>query len=91
MTVATGRVRPCRHGRGTNAMRTMALGTALAGVLAAEPASAAGTLEHMTYGKTQAGQAVDIFTMTNGRLLYADRPRPARSRRWPAPPSIFGR
>ncbi len=67
MTKAAGTVGPCRHGRGTNAMRMMALGTGLAGVLAAEPAGAAGTLEHAPYGKTQRGQAVDIFTMTNNR------------------------
>jgi aldose 1-epimerase len=67
MTKATRTVGPCRHLRRTNAMRTMALGTVLAGALAAEPASAAGMLEHVPYGKTQGGQAVDIFTMTNNR------------------------
>jgi aldose 1-epimerase len=67
VTKAAGTVGPCRHGCGTNAMRMMALGTGLAGVLAAEPAGAAGTLEHAPYGKTQRGQAVDIFTMTNNR------------------------
>jgi len=46
-------------------MHAIALGAALTGLLAAEPASAAGTLEHAPYGKTQSGQAVDIFTMTN--------------------------
>jgi hypothetical protein len=45
-------------------MLTVALVTALASVLAAEPASAAGTLEHVPYGKTRGGQAVDIFAMT---------------------------
>jgi aldose 1-epimerase len=67
MTKATGTLDPCRQGRGTNAMRTIALGAVLAGVLAAGPASAAGTLEHVPYGKTQRGQAVEIFTMTNKR------------------------
>jgi aldose 1-epimerase len=67
MTKAAETVRSCGQGRGTNAMYTMALVTALAGVLAAEPASAAGALEHVPYGKTRGGQAVDIFTMTNNR------------------------
>jgi aldose 1-epimerase len=58
----------CR-GRG-NALRALALGAALAGLLAAGllgagPAGAAGTLEHTAYGKTQDGQAVDIYTMSN--------------------------
>lgn len=50
---------------GTVGLRTIALGTALTGLLAADPASAAGTLEHEPYGKTQSGQAVDIFTLAN--------------------------
>ncbi len=56
---------PGRDKRGTNGLRAIAVGSALVGLLAAEPASAAGTLEHAPYGKTQGGQAVDIFTMTN--------------------------
>jgi aldose 1-epimerase len=64
MTKATGTVGPRRNRRGTKAMPRMALGAVLAGALA-ELASAAGTLEHAPYGKTQSGQAVDIFTMTN--------------------------
>ena len=65
MTKATERGSPGRHRRDTNALREIALGGVLVGLLAAEPASAAGTLEHAPYGKTQNGQAVDIFTMTN--------------------------
>lgn len=53
--------RHCRVG----AWRAATLATALAGVVAAEPASGAGTLEHAPYGKTQGGQAVDIYTMSN--------------------------
>jgi aldose 1-epimerase len=67
MTKATETVRLCRHRRGTRAMPTMALVVVLAGVLATEPASATGTLEHALYGKTRGGQSVDIFTMTNTR------------------------
>ena len=65
MTKAAGNVGPSRHGRGRTALRTLALGAAFAGMLAAEPVSAAGTVEHAPYGNTQSGQAVDIFTMTN--------------------------
>jgi aldose 1-epimerase len=65
MRKAAGTVSPHRYRRDTNAMHAIALGAALTGLLAAEPASAAGTLEHAPYGKTQSGQAVDIFTMTN--------------------------
>lgn len=50
---------------GTVGLRTIALGTALTGLLAAEPASAAGTLEHAPYGKTQGGQAIEIYTLSN--------------------------
>jgi aldose 1-epimerase len=64
MTKAAGTVGPGRHRRGAHALRTVALGAA-AGLLAAAPAGAAGTLEHAPYGKTQNGQPVDIFTMTN--------------------------
>jgi aldose 1-epimerase len=65
MLKATSMVVPCRRGRG--ALCTMALGTVLAVVLAAEWANAAGTLQHVPYGKTRGGQTVDIFTMTNNR------------------------
>jgi aldose 1-epimerase len=64
MTNAAGTVGPCRLRRGMNAMRSVALGTTLTGLLAAGPA-AAGTLEHAPYGKTKDGQAVDVYTMTN--------------------------
>jgi aldose 1-epimerase len=67
MTKVTATVGPSRHERGANAMRMMALGAVLAGVLAAESASAAGSLEHAPYGTTRGGQAVEIFTMTNNR------------------------
>jgi aldose 1-epimerase len=64
MTKGAGTVGPWRHGRGENALRPIASGAAVV-FLAAEPAGAAGTLEHAPYGKTQSAQAVDIFTMTN--------------------------
>jgi len=56
---------PCRCGHGGNTLCAIAIGGALAGLLAIEPASAAGTLEHAPYSKTQGGQAVDIYTMSN--------------------------
>ena len=65
MTKAAGAVGSGRHRPDPNVLRAIVLGGALVGLLAAEPASAAGTLEHATYGKTQNGQAVDIFTLTN--------------------------
>jgi aldose 1-epimerase len=43
----------------------LALGGAFVGLLAAGPAGAAGTLEHAAYGKTQEGQAVEIYTLSN--------------------------
>jgi aldose 1-epimerase len=55
----------CRRKRRTNAMQIIALGAALAGMVSAMPANAAGTLEHARYGKTQSGQDVDIFTLSN--------------------------
>jgi aldose 1-epimerase len=64
MTKAGGTAGLCRLRRGTNAMRTIALGTTLTGLLAAGPVGA-GTLEHAPYGKTKDGQAVDVYTMTN--------------------------
>jgi len=65
MTKAARTAGPYRRGRGSGAVRTIALGATLTQLLAAEPANAAGTLERAPYGKTQSGQAVDIFTMTN--------------------------
>jgi len=53
------------HTRGINALCIIALGAALAASLAADPATAAGTLEHEPYGKTKDGRAVDVYTMTN--------------------------
>ena len=63
MTKTAGTRGPRRHGR--KVLRTVAFGAALVGVLDGEPASAAGTLEHVPYGKTQSGQAVDIYTLSN--------------------------
>lgn len=47
------------------ALHAATLAAAFAGVVAAEPAIGAGALEHAPYGKTQGGQAVDIYTMSN--------------------------
>ena len=53
--------RHCRVGT----LHAAALAAAFAGAVAAEPAIGAGALEHAPYGKTQGGQAVDIYTMSN--------------------------
>jgi aldose 1-epimerase len=47
----------------------LAISATLAIAMAGEPANAAATLEHAPYGTTQAGQAVEIFTLTNDRGL----------------------
>ena len=47
----------------------LAISATLAIAMAGEPAHAAATLEHAPYGTTQAGQAVEIFTLTNDRGL----------------------
>jgi aldose 1-epimerase len=65
MTKAAGTAGRRSHTRRTNARCTIALGAALAGLLAAGPAGATGTLEHEPYGTTKDGQAVDVYTMTN--------------------------
>ena len=65
MTKAAGMVGRTSHTRGINALCIIALGAALAASLAADPATAAGTLEHEPYGKTKDGRAVDVYTMTN--------------------------
>jgi aldose 1-epimerase len=65
MTKAAGTAGRRSHTHRTNARCTIALGAALAGLLAAGPAGATGTLEHEPYGKTKDGQAVDVYTMTN--------------------------
>jgi aldose 1-epimerase len=65
MTKTAKKVGPRCRRRDPNALRATALGRALVGLLAAEPASAAGALEHAPYGNTQSGQPVEIFTMTN--------------------------
>jgi aldose 1-epimerase len=65
MMKAADTLDPCRHRR-AKTLRAAALAAALAGLCAAGPASAAGTLDHAPYGKTQGGQAVDIYTMSNG-------------------------
>jgi aldose 1-epimerase len=65
--IKAARAQGAGHRRRTNALHTVALGAALSGVLGADPASAAGTLEQASYGKTQDAQAVDIYTMSNDR------------------------
>ena len=47
----------------------LAISATLATAITAQTAHAAATLEHAPYGTTQAGQAVEIFTMTNDRGL----------------------
>ena len=67
---AAGTVAPCRYGRGSKAVRAVALGVALStSVLAVDPAGAAGTLEHAAYGTTKNGQAVEIYTLTNAHRM----------------------
>ena len=43
----------------------LAISASLAAVVPGETANAAGTLDHASYGITQGGQPVDIYTMTN--------------------------
>ncbi len=52
-------------GRDVTIMRALAICATLATAMTGEPAHAAATLEHAPYGTTQAGQAVEIYTMTN--------------------------
>src|SRR5215469_838722 len=49
--------------------RAFAIVAALAAAISGGPANAAATLDHASYGTTQGGQAVDIFTMTNDHGL----------------------
>jgi aldose 1-epimerase len=53
----------------TNMAPAFAIAAALAAAIAGRTANADATLEHEPYGSTQAGQAVDIFTMTNDHGL----------------------
>ena len=55
--------------RDANMACALAISATLAIAMAGEPAHAAATLEHAPYGTTQAGQAVEIFTLTNDRGL----------------------
>jgi aldose 1-epimerase len=48
-----------------NMARSFAIAAAMAAAIAGGAASAAATLDQASYGSTQGGQAVDIFTMTN--------------------------
>jgi aldose 1-epimerase len=52
-----------------NRARAFAVAAALAAEVTGGAANAAATLDHMPYGTTQGGQAVDIFTMTNAHGL----------------------
>ena len=51
--------------RSTNFACIFALAATLAAAMMGEAANAAATLDHAPYGTTQAGQAVEIYTMTN--------------------------
>src|SRR5260370_18838412 len=54
------------HGKlGANLARAFAIAAALAAAITGGTANAAATLDQASYGTTQGGQAVDIFTMTN--------------------------
>ena len=54
------------HGKlGANIARAFAIAAALAAAITGGTANAAATLDQASYGTTQGGQAVDIFTMTN--------------------------
>ena len=59
-----------RHSKlGAKAARALAIAAALAVMVASITAGAAATLDRAPYGTTQAGQAVEIFTMTNDHGL----------------------
>src|SRR4029077_15347147 len=53
----------------TNMAPAFAIAAALAAAITGRMANAGAPLEHEPYGSTQAGQAVDIFTMTNDHGL----------------------
>ena len=54
------------HGKlGANIARAFGIAAALAAAITGGTANAAATLDQASYGTTQGGQAVDIFTMTN--------------------------
>jgi len=58
------------HGTlGANIARVFAIAAALTCGIIDRTANAAATLDHATYGTTQGGQAVEIFTMTNDHGL----------------------
>ena len=50
---------------GANLAVALAVSASLAAVVPGETANAAATLDHASYGTTQGGQPVDIYTMTN--------------------------
>jgi aldose 1-epimerase len=53
----------------THRMRAVAISATIATAITGETAHAAATLERASYGTTQAGQPVEIFTMTNDHGL----------------------
>ncbi len=55
-----------RHGRvGAAMVVALAVSVSLVAAVTGSAANAAATLDHTSYGTTQGGQAVDIYTMTN--------------------------
>jgi aldose 1-epimerase len=69
MTEVTGGVRFCLQGKpGAGRRRTCGIAASLAASVTGGTVAAA-TLDHAPYGTTQAGQAVEIFTMTNDHGL----------------------
>ena len=57
------------HQPGASATCALAISATLATAMTGETARAAATLDHAPYGTTQAGQPVEIFTMTNDHGL----------------------
>src|ERR1700733_1709455 len=62
-------MRYCMGSAGSKMVHAFAISTMLGGTMANQIARAAATLEGSPYGTTQAGQAVDIYTMTNDHGL----------------------
>jgi aldose 1-epimerase len=59
----------CLGSAGSKMVHGLAISTILGGTMAGQIARAAATLERSPYGTTQAGQAVDIYTLTNDHGL----------------------
>jgi aldose 1-epimerase len=65
----TGLTNSGRCQRGANIAVAVAISASLADLMTGGTANAAATLDHASYGTTQRGQAVDIYTMINAHGL----------------------